>query len=162
MRVCVSEQRQEHGCIIAAAMNDTSRPAADGDNDPQLPTTQEMQARYDRSLASRRMLTVAGRSSSRGTAGSTRTDSSGSPPAAAAAAASAAAAGAGGFVPNPYGSYTWRSSGDDRFKVPTMTEEAAARVTRGFMAVGSVRNVVKAVEHSLFDMGAEVRAVWWR
>ncbi|CAM9576176.1 unnamed protein product, partial [Hapterophycus canaliculatus] len=113
---------------------------------------QDMQARYDRALASRRMLIVAGAapasSSSRGTAGSARTDSSGSPSAAAAPIA-------GGFVGNPFGSFTFRSPGDDNFKVPSMSEEDVARVTRGFMAAGSVKNVVKALEQTLFSMGAE-------
>lgn len=114
-----------------------------------------MQARYNASMASKRLCTVA--SSSRGTADSAGAEGSGSPSAASAsasAASSATAATAG--VPRPYEKRTHRSPGDDCFDVPSMTEEEAARVSGGFMAVGSVWNLVKALEKALSGMGAKV------
>lgn len=114
-----------------------------------------MQARYDDSMASKRLCMVAAAgSSTRGTADSAGAENSGSPSAAASATSSAALAGT--RVPRPFGEDICRSPGDDVLEVPSMTEEAAARVTRGFMAVGCVRNVVKAVEKALFAMGAQV------
>ena len=38
-----------------------------------------------------------------------------------------------------------------------MTREVAAKVTRGFVAIGRVRDVVKALCKALQAMGAEVR-----
>lgn len=118
-----------------------------------------MQERYNASMASKRLCTVA--SSSRGTADSAGAEGSGSPSAASAASsATAASLGAAArlheTVPSPYEMPTERSPGDDGFEVPCMTEEEAARVTRGFMAVGGVRNLVKALEKALSGMGAKV------
>lgn len=110
-----------------------------------------MQARYNESMASKRHCTVA--SSSRGTADSAGAEGSGSPSAASAASSAMAAS---GYVPRPFEEGTYRSPGDDGFDVPCMTEEEAGKVTGGFMAVGGVRNMVKALEKALSGMGAEV------
>lgn len=115
-----------------------------------------MQERYNASMASKRLCTVA--SSSRGTADSAGAEGSGSPSAASAASSATAGGVAMPYdtVPRPYERGVERSPGDDGFEAPCMTEEEAARVTGGFMAVGGVRNMVKALEKALSGMGAEV------
>ncbi|CAM9414191.1 unnamed protein product, partial [Scytosiphon promiscuus] len=115
-----------------------------------------MQERYDRSMASKRICTVAkdepASSSSRGTAVSAGTDRSASP-----SGASRAAAGPSEteYVEDPYLRDTARSPGDDDFQVPSMTEEEASNVTGGFIAYGSMRNLVKVLVKVLDEMGAK-------
>ena len=116
-----------------------------------------MQGRYDALMASRYLYTAA--SSSMGTADTARVDG-GSPASAAASAAAAAAPPAAGPSGHamPFWESTHRGPGDDDgFEVPTMTREVAAKVTRGFVAIGRVRDVVKALCKALQAMGAEVR-----
>ncbi|CAN0038767.1 unnamed protein product [Pylaiella littoralis] len=124
---------------------------------PQECLLDEMQARYADSMATNRLCVVAPRSP-RGTADSAGTEQSSSPSAAASVTSSAALAGR--RVPNQYAANVNRcAGGDDHFEVPFMTEEDAAKVTRGFMASGSVRNVIKAISKELFDMGAQIEGV---
>ncbi|CAM9823003.1 unnamed protein product [Ectocarpus fasciculatus] len=112
---------------------------------------EKMHDLYEQSMASKRLCTVA--SSSRGTAESAGPEGSGSP------SAASGATGGGGYVENPHDRLTWRCPGDDMFQVPTMLEEDAAKVTGGFMATGDLKNLVKAVEQALFDLGAEIAGV---
>lgn len=118
-----------------------------------------MQERYNQSMANKRRCTVA--SSSRGTADSAGAEGSGSPSMTSASAASSATAASATAV-RPYDRPIHRSPGDDGFEMPSMTEEEADTVTGGFMAVGGVRNMVKALEKALSVMGAEVCRVWDR
>lgn len=118
-----------------------------------------MEERYNAVMASRYYFTAA--SSSMGTADTARAgDSSPASAAAAAAAAaapSAAAEGWGNAVPLPFWEHRHRSTGGDGgLEIPTMTERDAAEVTGGFMAIGSVRDVVKALVRALQGIGAEV------
>jgi len=111
-----------------------------------------MQERYNAFMASRYLFTAA--SSSMGTADTARAGES-SPASAAVASPSAAAVGWGNAL--PFGEPTYRSTGGEGgFEVPTMTAGDAAQVTRGFMAIGRVRDVVKALGKALQAIGAEV------
>lgn len=128
----------------------------------------EMQRRYDLSMASKRLCTVA--SSSRGTADSAGASGSGSATQTAVpggvggsggarvAAHSQAATGLEkGCYETPFERRTHRSLGDDKdVTPPQMSAAEAARVTNGFMANGRVNDVVKALEAALFAMDAEV------
>ncbi|CAM9478377.1 unnamed protein product [Ectocarpus sp. 8 AP-2014] len=119
--------------------------------DPRAVLREKMQELYEQSMASKRLCTVP--SSSRGTADSAGPERSGSP------SAGSGAPSRGGYVENPHDRPTWRGPDDDPFEVPTMLEEDAAKVTGGFMATGDLKNLVKAVEQALFELGAEIAGV---
>lgn len=127
--------------------------------DPSAALFMEMQRRYEMSMASKRLCTV--ESSSRGTADSAGASGSGSPTSATTPANPHMAM---GMLHGPYGGpfsqATHRALDDEDNSPPEMSAEEAARVTNGFMANGDARDVVKALETELFDMGAEVIYVY--
>ncbi|CAM9666653.1 unnamed protein product [Laminaria digitata] len=126
--------------------------------DPSAALVMEMQRRYEMSMACKRLCTV--ESSSRGTADSAGASRSGSPTSATTPANPDTAR---GMLHGPYGGpfsqFTHRALDDGDASPPEMSAADAMRVTNGFMANGHARDVVKALETELFDMGAEIEGV---
>eukprot|EP00903_Cladosiphon_okamuranus_P015453 g14271.t2 len=109
--------------------------------DPRDVLREVMQQRFNRSMASKCLCIWV--------------EGSGSPSVTSASPASSATA-ASGAVPRSLDRAVYRGPSDGGFEVPSMTEEEAATVTGGFMAVGGVRNMVKALEKALGGMGGKI------